>query len=406
MRKNIIIALLFILGFTYVSAQSLNECIEYAKAHSLRVKQSSLQVTRSKRNEKSYFQLEKTQLSLSQDPTSGGSPDNALTLSQNIDFPTVYTTRKKMLKAETQVAESQYHLSLREFIMDVTSAYSSLLYYQQQVLLLQQNDSLLDHFVKIAKAKVDNGDANSLELINAQQQKESNLLQLKQAKNNERSTNLRLQQLINTSKSIIPMGDLTSFLEEREDICAIYNYEQSPKGQLMKSEMQLRERELEHTRQGYLPSFSLGWRHQLLISGINPYGIERTRFEKGNWMGFEFGISFPLFFGSQKAKISVAKYDFEIARMRNDEIQKQQETEFSIALQNLHTTKENLEQYKNKLLPQATEMQRLSQVEYEAGEISYIEYIQNLTSVLSIKLQMIDAANEHNKAIITLNYIR
>ncbi|MBP5507865.1 MAG: TolC family protein, partial [Prevotella sp.] len=69
--------LVLICCLSSVDAQSLAECIEMARAKNMGVKVADLQVQRARRMEGSYFEMEKTELSLSQDPTSGGSPDNA-----------------------------------------------------------------------------------------------------------------------------------------------------------------------------------------------------------------------------------------------------------------------------------------------------------------------------------------
>ena len=50
-------------------------------------------VERAKALQGTAWEIDKTELSLSQDPTSGGSPDNALSLSQSIEFPTYYIAR-------------------------------------------------------------------------------------------------------------------------------------------------------------------------------------------------------------------------------------------------------------------------------------------------------------------------
>jgi hypothetical protein len=87
----------------------------------------------------------------------------------------------------------------------------------------------------------------------------------------------------------------------------------------LESEQVRSERELGYIRQGMMPSFNVGLRHQLVISGINPYDVDRSRFDKGNWMGFEVGSAFPLFYGSQKARKSAAKLDVDIARTRREQ---------------------------------------------------------------------------------------
>lgn len=157
--------LILICCLSSVDAQSLAKCIEIARANNMGVKVADLQVQRAKRMEGSYFELDRTELLLSQDPTSGGSPDNALTLSQKIDFPTVYGKRRKLLKAETLVEESRHQLTESELTRDVSVAYSQLLFWQHVEALLCGNDSVLGEFVRTADIRYKKGETNRLELM-------------------------------------------------------------------------------------------------------------------------------------------------------------------------------------------------------------------------------------------------
>ena len=189
MNRRIIFSIVVMLtawGAT-VSAQSLAECIATAREHNIGMQVADLQVQRARRMEGSYFEIERTELSLSQDPTSGGSPDNALTLSQRFDFPTVYGSRRKMLKAETEVEASRRRLTESELTRDVSSAYSTLLYWQHIEALLCQNDSVLTAFVTTADVRFRNGETNRLELMNAQRMKAENTMQLQEAQKAKRA---------------------------------------------------------------------------------------------------------------------------------------------------------------------------------------------------------------------------
>ena len=180
------------------SAQSLAECIATAREHNIGMLVADLQVQRARRMEGSYFEMERTELSLSQDPTSGGSPDNALTLSQRFDFPTVYGSRRKMLKAETEVETSRRRLTESELTRDVSSAYSTLLCWQHIDALLCQNDSVLGEFVRTADVRFRNGETNRLELMNAQRMKAENTMQQQEAQNERAAAVLRIHPIKNS----------------------------------------------------------------------------------------------------------------------------------------------------------------------------------------------------------------
>ena len=385
-----------------VDAQSLAECIETALANNIDVMVADLQVQRARRMEGSYFEMEPTELSLSQDPTSGGSPDNALTLSQKIDFPTVYGTRRKLLKAETQVEERKLRLTESELSRDVSVAYSKLLFWQHVETLLCGNDSVLSEFVRTADIRYKNGETNRLELMNAQQMKAENSIKLREAQDEKTAVTILLQQLMNTTEQVVATDDYLCVQPTGE----AYSFAATPQGQLLESEQVLSESELGYIRQGMMPSFNVGLRHQLVISGINPYDVDRSRFDKGNWMGFEVGVAFPLFYGSQKARKSAAKLNVDIARTRRELAERKSSSELLIAENAVKSARRSYDYYQTEGFPAAKEIRRLSRIEYGAGEISYVEHVQNLSMALAVEMDNAKAIDALNQAVIKLNYIK
>lgn len=385
-----------------VDAQSLAECIETALANNIDVMVADMQVQRARRMEGSYFEMEPTELSLSQDPTSGGSPDNALTLSQKIDFPTVYGSRRKLLKAETQVEEGKLRLTESELTRDVSVAYSKLLFWQHVEALLCGNDSVLSEFVRTADIRYKNGETNRLELMNAQQMKAENSIKLREAQDEKTAATIMLQQLMNTTEKVVATDDYLC-VQPADDA---YSFAATPQGQLLESEQALSESELGYIRQGMMPSFNVGLRHQLVISGINPYDVDRSRFDKGNWMGFEVGVAFPLFYGSQKARKSAAKLNVDIARTRRELAERKSGSELLIAENAVKSARRSYDYYQTEGFPAAKEIRRLSRIEYGAGEITYVEHVQNLSMALAIEMDNARAIDALNQAVIKLNYIK
>ena len=405
MRKiRILPPLLLLLALSAGSplhAQTLQACLDYAQEHSLRLVRADLGTQKAKSLEGSAFDPGRTGLSLSQDPTSGGSPDNALTLSQKIDFPTVYGRRRKLLKAETQVEESRRQLTESELTRDVSVAYSQLLFWQHVEALLCGNDSVLGEFVRTADIRYKNGETNRLELMNAQQMKAENGIRLREAQDEKTAAAIQLQQLMNTSETVVATDGYLCV----QPVDDAWSFAATPQGQLLESEQMRSESELNYIRQGMMPSFNVGIRHQLVISGINPYNVDRSRFDKGNWMGFEVGVAFPLFYGSQKARKSAAKLDVDIARTRREQAERKSGSELLIAKNALESARRSYDYYQSDGFPAAKEMRRLSRIEYGAGEITYVEHVQNLSAALAVEMDNAKAIDALNQAIIKLNFI-
>ena len=404
MRIKAILPVLLLAGVPALSrAQSLDECLEYAAAHSLRLRQAELSAQKAQTLEKTAYEMSRTGLSLSQDPSSGGSPDNALTLSQDFDFPTVYSGRRKLLEAATEVEKSQLALTGSELRRDVSSAYCTLLLRRHICELLRKNAADAEEFFRIAQARFSAGACRRTEVLSAAQVKAENEIRLREAENAQREAVLALKLLMNTEEDIIPTDSYTPVSESIRE----FRFSGTPEGLLSQSELELSRRNLTlASREGFLPTFSLGVRRQMVIGGINPYGVDRSRFEGGNWMGFEAGLSVPIFFGAQRRKVAAARLDVEMASAQLLERQREADAALSSAAGKLAAARDTYAYYIGEALPQAQELRSLSGVEYAGGHISYMEYMQNLSTALQTELDGAQAADALNQAIIEMNFIK
>ena len=384
-------------------AQSLDECLEYAAENSLRLHRAELSARKARTLEKTAYEMSRTSLSLSQDPTSGGSPDNALTLSQEFDFPTVYTGRRKLLEAATGVEESQLALTGSQLRRDVSSAYCTLVLRRRICQLLRNNAAYAEEFLRIAEARFSAGACRRTEVLSAAQVKAENEISLREAENELREAGLALKLLLGTDDDIIPTDiDIPVSENHRE-----FSFSGTPEGLLSQSELERSRRNLTlASREGFLPTFSLGVRHQLVIGGINPYGVDRSRFAGGNWMGFEAGLSVPIFFGAQRRKVAAARLDVEMASLQLEERRREADAALSSAAGKLSAARETYDYYIGEALPQARELRSISGEEYAVGHISYMEYMQNLSTALQTELSGARAADALNQAIIEMNYIK
>lgn len=416
MRKNMnktitpTVVMLMLLSFSMaVSAQnttrSLQQCIDSAMVNNLTMKSGRISIQKAKDLQGTAFNIDRTTFSLSQDPTSGGSPDNSLSLSQSFDFPTLYGFRRGLLKAETNLEKSHLEVTRNELVKEVTSLYYQLLYARENIKILQEQDSIYGKFLFLANAKLKSGDTGRLEQMNAERLYNENKIDLQKAGKTYENIQLRLQQWVNTSEFIEPAEDTLPVLESPL-MADGFNPGQTPLGEMYSNKQIVSEKNLSVVKQGYLPSFNIALRNQFLIKGFNPYDVDRARFDKGNFMGFEVGVSVPLFFGEQRAKTKAAKREVELMRTQQEEAMLGIRKEYQTGLNEFAKAQKSLDYYSGKGIRQADEISRISQLSYEKGEINYVEYIQNLKSSMDIHLQYATVINEYNQSIIMLNYLQ
>lgn len=384
-------------------ALTVEQCVNQALENSLLVKSGQLAVGKSRDLQKTAFELEKTSISFSQDLTSGGGPDNGITLSQGFDYPTVYKARRSYLEAETTVASSQIDVVRNELVKGVSENYYAWVHARHTIAILQKQDSIYRQFVQLATARYNAGETNYLELMNAQRLQNENNMELQKAQKSCKTFLFNLQQLMNSEAEFVPAD--TTLAPLPTDQVRTTTFSETPLGRNYQARIASSERNVTLAKQDFMPSFSVGLTLQAVITGLNPYNVDRSWFDKGALMSFEIGVSVPLFRGSQRAKVRAARKDVEIAKNERLIAEQQLSASRREAYNQYQRAKQTLDYYTTQGIAQAQRMAELAQVEYEHGEIGYVEFMQNQTSALDVQIRYADAVNEYNQAIINLNYI-
>lgn len=141
---------------------------------------------------------------------------------------------------------------------------------------------------------------------------------------------------------------------------------------------------------------------QMGISSWNPYNIDRSRFAEGNFFGFEIGVGIPLFYGSTKAKVKAAQKDRELAEIEMRQEQTEKERDFRLCTKRLQAASNRLKYYEQNNQAHSAQISKLSAIEYENGEISYVEYVNAIEETIAVLMKHADAINEYNQAVIAI----
>ncbi|MDR2474421.1 MAG: TolC family protein [Bacteroidales bacterium] len=392
-RKLIVFTLLIIAsvrGEIKSQEKSLPECIDIALQNNLQLRVAELDIQRAKTEQTTAFNPEKTSVTYEQDPLTPDWIDKKLTVSQTMEFPTVYIYRKKMLAHETRLVENAAQAFRNELVRDVSVAYYAIFQARQKMHLLQQQDSLYAGCLQTSASRLRVGETNSLEMMNVLSRRQENRLQLQEATVELENAQLTLMQLLNTSSVIRPTkgesGKIPEVFPETTDSVAI---RENPSLAYYAQQMNVLDMQTSVEKSKLLPDLFVAY-----------------TFGDMAHPGFQVGVSVPLFFGTQRARIKSAEIQHTQAGVKKRQAEQALQQAYHRQRVEYCTAKENLTYYETEGLAQADEMLKIASATYQTGEIDYMEYVQHLQAVIDVRLRHIEALSRYNKSVIQLKYLR
>lgn len=380
---------------------TLQQCFQLADRQNLALLSGRKAVEKAQVMQGTAWDLDKTEIAFSQNPASSGDTDNGLTFSQSIEFPTVYTARRGQLKAETQAEKSRLNVTSQQLRFEIANVYYAMLYQTHRLQILLQQDSVIQRYCDVAGKRYKAGEARQLEFLSADRMRNDNRLEMTKVKNEAENLQTALMALLNTTTPVVPAAD-NLVISQSSPMNAAFNYQQTADAQYQKDLITALDKEVKCAKTGYAPSLSLALRSQLLIDSWDPYHINRQRFTEGNFFGFEVTVGVPLFYGATKAKVKAAQKDREVAQLAMQQEQREKERDYKQGYNRLQNAIKRMEYYSGENMAKAKDIERLSTLEYENGEISYVEYASALQEAIDMRLKQAEVVNEYNEAVLAL----
>lgn len=380
---------------------TLQQCFQLADRQNLALQSGRKSVEKAQVMQGTAWNLDKTEIAFSQNPASSGDTDNGLTFSQSIEFPTVYTARRNQLKAETQAEKSRLNVTSQQLRLEIANVYYAMLYQTHRLQILLQQDSVIQRYCDVAGKRYKAGEARQLEFLSADRMRNDNRLEMTKVKNEAENLQTALMALLNTTTPVVPAAD-NLVIPQSSPVNAAFNYQQTADAQYQKDLISALDKEVKCAKTGYAPSLSLALRSQLLIDSWDPYHINRQRFTEGNFFGFEVTVGVPLFYGATKAKVKAAQKDREVALLAMQQEQREKERDYKQGYNRLQNAIKRMEYYSGENMAKAKDIERLSTLEYENGEISYVEYASALQEAIDMRLKQAEVVNEYNEAVLAL----
>ncbi|MBP9882479.1 MAG: CusA/CzcA family heavy metal efflux RND transporter [Chitinophagales bacterium] len=408
--SSAIVALVIALfSFTNADAQApvrqlnIEEAVNIALKNNLQIQSSQLNVASYSKLSKSYFELPKTELNYQYGKFNSINKDNSFQIAQNIPFPTYYSARSGLYKAEFKNSELKEQATANEIKAQVQFLFYQLQYLQNTKAKLSQLDSLYIDFVNVARLRYESGETNLLEKTTAESKRNEISMLLMQAESDYAATYATLKTVMNSEDEFEMSGEFEPLiLSATFDTSAIL---QNPALQMMFQQALITEEIKKVETAQTLPEFNVGYFNQSII-GLQNVNGEDVYFDSADrFSGFNVGINIPLTFFSNDSKIKSIEIQKQSLQKdaENSKMILQNQLENAVRQYLLYLSKYNL--YRASSGNNVDAIMNTATLGFKSGNISYIEYVNALESATDIQLKYLQSINQINQAIININLI-
>jgi cobalt-zinc-cadmium resistance protein CzcA len=338
------------------------------------------------------FNLEKTEIYYMFDEANIAPNNEALDvigINQSFSFPTIYSSRRKMLKAKSSLSLEDYRLEKRKLSLEVSKAYYEIVYQQDKLKHYRYLDSLYGEFESASTEKYERGESNYLESLMAKSKRKEVEIEMNQIKESLNKAYIQFNSKL--------QADTTYLVEEdslRELIYRGLDTLDHPQLKYYDQAAVLAEREFSLAKQHLWPDLNVS-----VFRGSNNAGGQEI------YSGFQLGMAIPLWFGTQKSKIDAARSSNSMMKAKAEDIRIRILAQNMSLQSDLKKYKEELAYYQKNGKQLAFELESQAIKAYHSGEISYLEYIQLLESSRKITLSYLLSLFQYNLTVLEANYL-
>lgn len=384
---------------------TIEDAVSLALKNNLGLQAQQLNVESAQKLKKSVFELPKTSFNFQYGQFNSFEKDNSFQISQDIPFPSFYSSRSGLYKAQLKGSELQRQATTNELKGNVQSLYYELQYLQASQKHLHELDSLFGDFVRAADVRYRTGETNLLEKTTAEARRGALNLLLQQNATDIAMAYASLKATLNVSGTV-EVPPATNFepqaLSVVLDTALLAN---NPSLSLLYQNAVIASQTKKVETAQTLPDFTVGYFNQSLIGYQNVNGME-TYFDKGErFTGFNVGINVPITFFSNSAKIKSLKLQQQSLQAHADNSKLALQTQLENAFQQYNQNLAEYNYYKTSALPNVETIISTANVSFKSGEIGYIEYLLALQTATDIRLKYLQSVNQLNQSVVGIRFL-
>ena len=407
-NKNVSLVLLALFfTITTATAQSkitLNDALDSAVKNNTSLKVAAMEVNYYQALKKSHLDVEKTLFDFGYGKINGFQNDNRMTVSQNIQFPSVYTSQSAINKTNFTISELSKLQKEIELKAAVKRHYYNLLLLQKKKQLLLEADSIYTSFANKAKQRFEAGNTDVLEKITAESQLAQISNQLQLLTTGYEVLLNQFNTLINSKLTRVPFANNNIIeLQRIPDVLAV---PETPQIKISQEKVTLAQNQLKLEKGKLQPSFNVGYITSTIIGWQPTTQNAEEYFGQGHrFNAYNMGLSIPLFSTAQRSKIAASNISIQQNKLDQIAVQQQVTSNLTNLVTQYFQNKKLVSQYQKTILPNSNLLIEVASKKLAAGEIGYLEWVMIVNQAIQIQNEYFNYVQQLNEGAIEIEKI-
>ncbi len=330
-----------------------------------------------------------------------GIGDALLSATQRLESPTVYRAQTALAREHVRSSESGAEVTRNVVVSQVRRAYLQLQYLNAKRRLLRRQDSIFSEVERSSRLRFEAGEATRLESVASSTRalRARNAVVENDADVAIATTRLRV--LLWSSDSL-QLADTTLSPGELPASADTSQFRRNPELAKLEQELRVSRSAVSVERQRLLPEILLGV-NVVTFRGLPALnGDGRTVGNGERFPSYSVGLGVPLFTASTRARLSAARVSEGAAAAQVAWSTVLVRSEMERLLQERDKLRQSLQYFRDQALPQVALVVSNSDAAFRAGEISYLEHLQNLTLASETESDSLHAIYRYNGIIIDI----
>ena len=280
-------------------------------------------------------------------------------VSQTFDFPTVYSTKRKLAKQKSTLNDAEYNLLRQQVLLDAKLVYVDFVYLAKKE---KENAKRLVRSEKLYQSYQREFEVGNVSILDFNKAKIQYLNQKSQYKLTRQEMLAKQKELELFSSAPIAVSDTAYVASSQEGLAELINERKAkdPSFSIIENQKQVAQLDVKLQKQKSLPNFEVG------------FGQDNE--PAATFRGFQAGMSIPLWQNSNKVKL--ARAGVEVANTRADALLAAKVIETEKLFQQKEEYAQVMVEYEE-ILKDATNIHFLDKA-LELGHLSVIEYFNEL----------------------------
>ncbi len=382
---------------TYISEQEL---LQKAIETNLSRKQQFLEIESSKLLEGTSAEIPKTIIASDLGQYNSSFFDTKFSVEQSFSFPTVYSKKRDYLKSNTDFVIVELRLKELHLQKDIQQYYNELQFHIAQKELFNQIDSIVDLMFQKEEVRLQLGSNDRTAYFQLKLLQSQNKFNRTKNQNALQHSQMEVALLLNDGVLYSPNEPFV-----KRSISLDTSSNLHPLLELSNVNLFRQKKNKEVKNQLLLPNIYLSFANQSLIGWMTTNGNDEIYSNASTrYNSFQIGLGFSIFRQAEKASIESASIGEKIAFLEVQRTKNQLTSQQQRISNQLKADAKLLKHYEENILPESNKILSMFQLQYSEGSISYLEWTNNIVSVLTTRLQYLETLKDYNTTVIDAKF--